>query len=130
VATADTARLIASLELKDQFSGPAGRITKSLGNLDRGITNTQGRAYKAGQQIGTGIRNGAIIAAGAVGFLATQVTFGLRALTELETATTQTNAVLKSTKGVAGQTAESIRALAEKYEGLNATIDDKVIQSA
>jgi hypothetical protein len=129
VATADTAKLIASLELKDMFSGPAGKITKSLGNLDRGITNTQGRAYKAGQQIGTGIRNGAIIAAGGIAFLGSQVLVGLKELATLEKATAQTNAVLKSTKGAAGQTAESIRNLAEKYEGLNATIDDKVIQS-
>jgi hypothetical protein len=129
VATAETARLIASLELKDMFSGTSDKIDRSLGRLDKGFARTQGRAYKAGAQIGTGIKSGAIIAAGAIGFLASQTLAGIRELGKLETATAQTNAVLASTKGVAGQTAVSVRALAEEYEGLNATIDDKVIQS-
>ncbi len=126
---AETARLIASLELKDQFTPGVNKALGGLGKLDAGIAKSSGRAFKAGQQIGTGIKTGAVIAAGAIGFLATQIGFGLRSLTDLESKTAQTNAVLTSTKGVAGQTAESIRNLAEKYEGLNATIDDKVIQS-
>jgi hypothetical protein len=125
----ETARLIASLELKDLFSPNANKIGKSLGTLDRQIDGTQGRAYKAGTQIGVGIKRGAYIAAGAITFLGSQVILGLKQLGDLEDATTATNAALKSTKGVSGQTAASIRNLAEQYEGLNAIIDDKVIQS-
>jgi hypothetical protein len=130
VAVGETARLIASLELKDQFSGTADKALGKMGKLDAAVSRSGGRAYKAGTQIGTGIKNGALIAAGAIGFLATNVALGLRSLEQLETITTQTNAVLTSTQSVAGQTAGSVRNLAEKYEALNATIDDKVIQNA
>jgi len=130
MALADTARLAVQLDLKGNFATNLKSTQKALSGFDKSITNTQGRAFKAGQQIGTGIKSGAVIAAGALGFLATNVGLGLRSLSELETVVTQTNAVLKSTKGAAGQTADSIRNLAQKYEGLNATIDDKVIQSA
>lgn len=130
MAAAETARLIASLELKDLFSKQIAGAEKSLGSFDKKLDGTTSRAYKAGTQIGTGIKAGAAIAVGGIAFLAANIATGLKSLTELETVTTQTNAVLKSTKGIAGETAESIRNLAEKYEGLNATIDDKVIQSA
>lgn len=127
---ADTAKLAVQLDLKGNFASNLKSTQKALGEFDRSVTGTGSRALKAGQQVGTGIRNGAIIAAGAIGLLATQVTAGLNSLVALEKVTTQTNAVLKSTKGVSGQTADSIRALANRYESLNATIDDKVIQSA
>jgi hypothetical protein len=129
MATAETARLIASLELQDKFSGPAGRIDSRLAGLQKHFDQTGTRAYRAGQQVGTGIRSGAIIAAAGIGFLATQVGLGLRSLSNLDDVVTQTNAVLKSTKGAAGENAQAIRDLANKYEDLNATIDDTVIQS-
>ncbi len=65
MAVAETARLIASLELKDLFTKSVDNATKSLGKLDKSIDGTQGRAYKAGQQIGTGIKRGLVIAVGA-----------------------------------------------------------------
>lgn len=126
---AETARLIASLELKDLFSKQITGAEKSLGSFDRKLDSTQGRAYKAGQQIGTGIKRTAALAVGAIGFLAVQVEQGVSSLTKLDDVVTQTNAVLKSTKGAAGENAAAIRDLADKYESLNATIDDTVIQS-
>ena len=68
---ADTARLIASLELKDLFSPQTAKIGKSLNTLDRQLDRTQGRAYLAGQQIGTGIKRGALLAASGVAILGT-----------------------------------------------------------
>ena len=129
MALADTAKLIVDLSLKGNFSAQLAANRRALTSFDRAITSSQGRAYKAGQQIGTGIKSGLLIAATAVGALTTQVIAGLNQLALLEDATAATNAALKSTKGVSGQTAASIRALAEEYEALNATIDDKVIQA-
>jgi hypothetical protein len=125
MAFADTANLIVKLSLGGNFESQLSKVTRQLKGFDKDAT----RGYKAGAQIGTGIKRGALLAAAGVGVLATQVGFGLDQLIELESLTAQTNAALKSTKGVAGQTAASIRTLAERYEGLNATIDDKVIQS-
>ena len=61
--------------------------------------------------------------------LASQVVFGLNSLSKLEGVTTQTNAALKSTGAVSGQTAEGIRTMSTALENLNATIDDTVIQA-
>ena len=129
MAVSETARLIASLELKDLFTKQVDNATKSLGKLDKGLDSTQSRAYKAGTQIGTGIKRGAAIAVGAVSLLAANVALGVKSLEGVEKVTTQTNAVLKSTKGVAGQTAQGIRDMANKFESLNATMDDTAIQS-
>lgn len=126
---AETAKLAVDLSLKGNFASSLSASEKALGRFDKAITSSQGRAYKAGQQIGTGIKTGAVIAAAGVGILITQVVAGLASLARLDDVVTQTNAALKSTKGVAGETAASLRDLANKYEDLNATIDDTVIQS-
>jgi len=129
MALADTVNLIVKMSLGGNFASAMAANKRLLKDFDSQVTATGSRSYRAGVQIGTGIKNGLVIAGTAVGFLATNVGLGLRALTELEKVTTQTNAVLKSTKGAAGENAAAIRDLAEKYEALNATIDDKVIQS-
>jgi hypothetical protein len=133
VALADTARLIASLELEDKFSKRLGAANTSLNKFQSGL----GQTGKGIGQLGAGVGRVAtsLVKLGAVGvsaiggFLAVNLKAGVEQVRLLELATAQTEAVLKSTQGVAGQTASSIRNLAEKYESLNATIDDKVIQS-
>ena len=129
MAFADTAKLIVDLSLKGNFNAQLKSSERALGSFDAKLSRTEGRAYRAGQQIGTGIQNAARIAAVGVGFLASQVVIGLNSLAKLDDVLTQTNAVLKSTKNAAGQTAIGVRALAEQYERLNATISDEVIQS-
>ena len=62
---AETARLIASLELQDKFSPGVNKALGGLGKLDAGISRSGSRAYRAGTQIGTGIKTGAVVAAGA-----------------------------------------------------------------
>lgn len=130
MSLADTAELIVLLRLKDQVSGPLKNIDKNVRGLSASVTKAQDGFYKIGAGIGTGLRNAARLGILAVGALTTQVAFGISALSKLEAVTKQTNVVLKSTKGVAGESAKAIRDLANKYEDLNATIDDKVIQSA
>lgn len=130
MAAADTARLIASLELQDKFTGPARGAESALDRLE-GKTRTLGRiGDEAGRGLGNLGRNLAIGAAAGVGVIAASVTVGLQALVRLEEVEAATNAVIESTGGIANITAERVRALAEEYESLNATIDDKVIQSA
>jgi hypothetical protein len=67
MAISETARLIASLELKDLFTKQVANAEKSLGGLDKKLDQTQSRSYRAGQQIGHGIQNATrIIAAAAI----------------------------------------------------------------
>src|SRR5689334_24230923 len=108
MATAETARLIASLELKDLFTKQISGAEKSLNSFDKKLSSSQTRAYQAGAQIGIGIRRTAAIAVGAIGFLATNVALGVSSLEKLDTVVAQTNAVLKSTKGAAGENAQAI----------------------
>lgn len=62
MALADTARLIASLELQDKFSRPAGRITGSLNQMEGNFS----RIGRGAGQVGSGLaRLGTIAATGA-----------------------------------------------------------------
>jgi hypothetical protein len=130
VALADTANLLVKLSLGGNFLSQIGKATTGLNKFDKQLGRTEGRAFKAGQQIGTGIKNAGRLAAVGVGFLVSQVTLGLQSLIELEQATAQTNAVIKSTGGIAGITADEVQRLSEKFESLNATIGDEFITSA
>jgi hypothetical protein len=118
VALAETAELAVKLSLNDaQFGQAINRIDRRLGAFSGAVNRNLGRAFDAALLRGArALTNG---------FQA-----GVESLRTLELAMGQTEAVIKSTGGAAGVTADEVRNLAEKYEDLNATIDDKVIQSA
>lgn len=125
----DTAKLVASLELQDKFSRTANKFDQTVGGLER-RTSTLGRiGGQVGAGIGAATQNLTRIGLIGAGVLAANVAAGIASLNRLEEVTAQTNAVIESTGGIAGITADKVRALAEEYESLNATMDDKVIQS-
>jgi hypothetical protein len=123
MALSETAKLFVNLSLTGNFASQMQKANKSLSTFEA----SSNRAYRAGQQIGTGLKNVGKIAAVGVGLLTTQVAFGLQSLIKLEKATAQTEAVIKSTGGAAGITAAQVQKLSEKYESLNATVSDEVI---
>jgi hypothetical protein len=133
MATADTARLIAALELQDKFSKPLGGAERALGGFERKMGAVEASGRRMGQGIsraaGTLARIGVGAGVAGIAAIAVNVKAGVEALNELENVTVATNTVLKSTDGVAGQTAQGIREMSEGFEDLNATMDDKVIQS-
>jgi hypothetical protein len=126
MAAADTARLIASLELQDKgFSKGIQNATGSLGKLESRMGRIGGIASRGVQTAGQNIaRLGAI----AAGVIATQVYAGIRSLEELDRVTNATAGVITSTGGAAGVTAKQVRDLATSLENVT-TADDKVIQS-
>lgn len=118
---AETAELAVKLTLDDsQF----GRAMRSVDGRLEGIGRT---AKRVGKGIAVGL---GVTATGGALLLVDQLRRGIDELKELEQAQAQTNAVIESTGGVAGVTAEQVRLLAEKYEDVSAVVDDKVIQSA
>ena len=130
MALGDTARLIASLELQDKFSGTADKANKKLGGLEGNLQRGTRQMGIFGQATATALGIGLSRAVGAgVRTISGAITGGVAALNELESVTVATNTVIDSTKGIAGQTAQGIRDLSEEYETLNANMDDKVIQS-
>lgn len=122
---AETANLAVNLTLGGNFTSQMSKARAQL----KGLNADSSRAYKAGTQIGTGIKRGAVIAAAGVGVLVSQIGFGLDSLVKLEQAQAQTNAVLKSTKGAAGISAQAITNLSEKYENMNAIVGDEFIRA-
>jgi hypothetical protein len=124
MATAETARLIASLELKDNLSKGIGTATASIGKLEGKMNRLGGIAQKGVSSAITNVTRlglaAGVAVAGAVGL-------GVRSLADLARTQEQTNAVIASTGGAAGQSAAEVRALSESLESLS-TVDDKVIQ--
>jgi hypothetical protein len=133
MATADTAKLIAALELQDKFTKPLGGAERALGGFDKKMSSIEASGRRMGAGLGAAARNVTLLAGGAavagIGLLAVNVKKGVDALNELENVTVATNTVLESTKGISGQTAQGVREMSEGFEDLNATMDDKVIQS-
>lgn len=125
----EQAELAVRLSLVDKLSAPLRGITSRFKALDLQSAKVSRGLSNIGKGLATGLKRGVAIAGVGVALLVTQLKAGIDSLVELEDVTYQTNARIKSTKGVAGQTAESIRELAERYEDLT-TVDDKVIQSA
>ena len=92
MALADTAKLVVDLSLAGNFSRSIGTAQRSLGRFDAALSKTEGRAFRAGQQIGTGIKRGVAIGAAGVGLLAFEIKQGLDSLVALEAQTDATNA--------------------------------------
>jgi hypothetical protein len=125
---AETAELVAEMNLRGDFPRQASRFQTSLKRLNVDTVKLRRDLGRVGDGIKKGFKAAAVIGAGAVGLLAVNIRAGVESLMELEDVQNQTNAVIKSTRGVAGLTAEAVRELAEGYEDLT-TIDDKVVQS-
>jgi hypothetical protein len=137
VALRDTARLVASLELEDKFSRPADKIDASAGKLEGRFSKLGtgagkiggGMAHAAGTIAKVGAVAGAVAVGGGIALLTKAFTAGSASLEELNQVQGRTAAVIKSTGGVAGQSAGDIRKLAEEMENLS-TNDDKAVQGA
>lgn len=117
MALADTQKLTVELGLVDKLSPAVARIDRRLGAFSGAVNRNLGKGFD------TLVSKGARVLTGAF-------TGGIESLRELNSVTAQTNAVIASTGKAAGVSAEQVRTLAEKYEDLNAQIDDKKIQDA
>lgn len=124
----ETAKLVASLELKDHFSPAAKKAQASLGKLESA-------AFRTGQKIGKGLqnaarnlRNVAIVAGAGIAF---EVKQGLTSLAELESATTSVSGAIKQ-MGQTGQvSAGQVAQWANEIEtSVQAAFDDKEITAA
>lgn len=125
---AQAAELILLFRLNDQVSSGLKTMQGELAKTEASTASVDSAFTKIGLGLKTGFLNAAKIGIAGVGALTTQVMAGIDSLSELEEVTNQTNAVIESTGGVAGITAEEVRSLAEEYENLTG-VDDKTIQS-
>lgn len=127
MAAAETARLIASLELKDNLSKGVKSATASLGKLDTSLGKIGGMAQKG---LGTAARNLAKIGAVAAVGVGAMVKSGIESLSRIESINAQTAAAIESTGGAANVSAAEIAALAESIENLTTTEAESVQEAA
>ena len=120
MAGAETAKMVASLDLKDNLSKGLQTAGKNIDGFSRKLASS--RAVAVG--LGVGLEH---IAAKGLSALGDAIGDGIRGAQELERTTAQTEAVITSTGGAAGVTAQQIRDLANAQEDLT-TADDKAVQ--
>ena len=120
MASAETARLVAELTLRDK------QFTSGLDRLDKGISRLGVKTTALGTGIGVGVER---LAEKGIGALFGAIQSGQEHLHELQDLQAQTGAVIASTGGKAGISAEQVRDYASALEDLT-TADDKQIQNA
>ena len=110
MALADTARLIASLELQDKFSPTARRVEGSLGGLERKVAGLGRVGQTASRGLGTLVGNlarfGTAAAAIGIGGAAAAITLSVRAASDL-------NEEIDKSAVVFGNAAPEVQAFAE-----------------
>ena len=128
MAVAETAKLIASLGFKDNFTPGAKKAMRSLGQLES-------TGYRVGQQVGKGLNNAATnikrIGLVAAGGIAIAVHQGIESLAELEDATTSVDGAIRQTGKTGQVTSKQIATWANEIEtSVQAAFDDKAITAA
>jgi len=121
VAGAETAKMVASLDLKDNLSKGLQTAGKNVDGFSRKLASS--RAVAVG--LGVGLERAAEKGLSALG---NAIGDGIQGALQLEKAQGQTQAVIESTGGAAGVSAQQVRDLANALEDVS-TVDDKTIQS-
>jgi hypothetical protein len=121
MAAAETARLIASLELRDKLSSGVKTAQTSLGKFES-------RWDKVSSKLKTGLVVGGI---GAAAFIGKQVSVGLQSLADLESAVSSVDGAIAQVGPTWTTTGSQIAEAANRIEAnVGAAFDDKDIVSA
>lgn len=105
----------------DQFESGLKKAKTGLLGMKSGLTDAVSNL--------TGLNVGALGAAGAVGLLASGLKFAISEASEAERVSAKLNAVLASTKGAAGLSADQLNAMADSLSALNAVDDEAIVNS-
>lgn len=128
MSAADTAKLLASLELQDKFSGPSKNALGSLGKLETGFDRLSIKGVAVGTAIGNGLSSlasqGLRVLQGALGG-------GLDSLATLESAVSSVDGAIAQV-GLTGKlTGKQVADWANQIESdVGAAFDDKAITQA
>jgi len=122
VAGAETAKMVASLDLKDNLSKGLQTAGKNVDGFSRKLASSRAVAVGVGVGLERLAEKGLSALGGAIGD-------GIQGALQLEKAQAQTQAVITSTGNAAGVSAQQVRDLANSLEDVT-TVDDKTIQNA
>lgn len=125
---AQAAQLFITLSLRNEVSQGLKEISGQLADVNTKQTTFGTISGHVAQGLKTGLTTAATLAAGAIGFAGKEAVVGFESLDQLRQVSAQTEAVIRSTGGAAGQTTASIREYANQAEELTG-VDDKVVQS-
>jgi TP901 family phage tail tape measure protein len=113
VASAETAKLIASQELKDQFSKTVNNALGGLTKLDRRIDLTRTKAFQAGQHIGIGIQNAARLGLATVSAGAGIVAASLKVAGDFEAQLNTINTIARASPTELNRIGDSVRKISK-----------------
>lgn len=120
MAGAETAKMVASLDLKDNLSKGLQTAGKNVDGFSRKLASSRAVAVGVGVGLERLAEKGLSALGGAIGD-------GIQGALQLEKAQAQTQAVITSTGNAAGVSAQQVRDLANSLEDVT-TVDDKTIQ--
>lgn len=105
------------INAKDQASATLGKISGELKTF----------GSNASQFLGSAVRTASMVAVAGIAAVGVAAVTSVKAFMESENAVSQLNAVLKSTKGVAGVTAESVQNLASELQKVTKFGDETIM---
>lgn len=105
------------INAKDQASATLNKISGELKTF----------GSNASQFLGSAVRSASLVAVAGIGAVGVAAYSSVKAFMESENAVTQLNAVLKSTKGVAGITAESVQKMAGELQKVTKFGDEAIM---
>lgn len=128
MALAETAKLVASLELQDKFSKTVAKANAGIGQLEGRFGDLGNTARRGVATAATNLTRIGVVAAGAIGVAVKQ---GIDSLIELEKVNAGTESALRASGLASTVSAAQIREWANAVEtATGAAIDDKAIQDA
>lgn len=137
MALSETAALLITLSLKDNATRAITGLETRLKGLDRATARTQKSLAKTRDNIGKGLKAGAVIGSGALALLVHELGQGIQSMTEQQNVSAQTAAALKSTgesAKLAGVGVKTLRGgmftLAKAQENYAATVADAGVNSS
>jgi hypothetical protein len=128
MAFGETAELVALLKLNDQFSGALKNANKTLTGFDANLSRTSTRGYQAGQQIGTGIKNGIKIATVAIGGLVALLVLSAKEGQEAQRVQKIYATAIANSGKVSADYVKALNAQQKALEDLGG-VDDELIKS-
>lgn len=128
-ALAQTAELVATIRLKDQFTPTSKHVKREMTDMERRTSSLKRSVDRLQRAAGTTLSNSFKIAGAAGAFLAYNIKQGINELVEWEDAQLQVTAAIKSTNGAAHVSSQMVEDLAKKYAELVMAEDDVILSA-
>jgi hypothetical protein len=128
-ALAQSAELVATIRLKDEFTATGKKAEGEMKRLEKQTSSLRKSTERLQRAAGTTLKNSFKVAGVAAAFLAYNIKQGINELVEWEDAQLQVTAAIKSTNGAAHVSSQMVEDLAKKYAELVMAEDDVILSA-